>query len=140
MSRAVICILTNQDSKVLFVKRSIHKKFLPGLWALPAGMVREGEKPAQAVKREFMEEFGIKVNEPKFLEKIIEEEKGRGRLEKYIYLVKPESSLKNICFDLVEADGAIFLTFEEFYSRFKDKEIGNILRYLREKYQGFGLR
>lgn len=140
MIRAVICILTNQDNKVLFVRRSIHRKNLPGLWALPAGMVQVKETPPQAVEREFLKEFWIKVKKPVLLEKLVEEEEGRGEIEKYLYQVKAKSSLDNIRFNLVEADGAIFLTFKEFYSLFADKETGFILRYLRRKYKQFGLK
>lgn len=138
MKQAVICIL-RKGNKTLFVKRSEDKEFIPGLWALPSGMVGEGETLSECVKREFREEFGIKIKEPELLEKITEKEEGRGQIEKYIYLVEPRGSFENIQFDLVEADGAIFMIFEEFYSMFKDEEMGHILVYLRSKYNNLAL-
>lgn len=50
-----------KGGKVLVVKRSESKKFLPGFWEIPGGKVDFGEAPEQAVVREMREETGLNV-------------------------------------------------------------------------------
>ncbi len=50
-----------KDGKLLVLKRTLDKKFLPGVWEIPGGKVVWGEDPCAALKREFMEETGLKV-------------------------------------------------------------------------------
>jgi 8-oxo-dGTP diphosphatase len=50
---------TLHDQSILFLRRSLTETFLPGSWALPAGKVKPGEDPKEAVLRELHEEAGI---------------------------------------------------------------------------------
>lgn len=141
MLEAVICVLQNTSGYTLFIKRSQQKEFMPGVWSLPSGHVKKNELPKKAVHREFMEEFGISIIIKKLLFKYTEEENDRDeKVTKHIYLVKPISSLSAIRFNLIEADGALFLPFKEFFSKFSNNEHGHVLKILRNKYLSLGLR
>lgn len=48
--------------KVFMAKRAATKKFLPGNFELPGGHVDYGEDMIQALKREVMEEFSMKIS------------------------------------------------------------------------------
>jgi ADP-ribose pyrophosphatase YjhB (NUDIX family) len=50
------------EGTVLLVKSS-NPKFDPPLWWLPGGGIDFGESPESALKREFLEETGLKVSE-----------------------------------------------------------------------------
>jgi mutator protein MutT len=55
----VVSAVTVHDQSILFLRRSETEAFLPRRWALPAGKVKFGEDPAEAVLRELHEEAGI---------------------------------------------------------------------------------
>ncbi len=53
---SVGAVITNTKGEVLaFLRRDT-----PGAWQLPQGGIEEGEKPIDAIKREILEETGIK--------------------------------------------------------------------------------
>lgn len=56
-SVAVDCVVFNGD-KVLLIRRGNHP--FMGKWALPGGFIEEGESAEQAVRRELIEETGLK--------------------------------------------------------------------------------
>lgn len=58
-------ILLVDDKKVLLVKRAIDPS--KGEWDLPGGFIEEDEQPEAAIKRESMEELGVRVKITKFL-------------------------------------------------------------------------
>lgn len=53
--------LLENGGRVLIAKRAISKKIAPGKYHLPGGHVEFGEEPVDAIRREFMEEFGLSV-------------------------------------------------------------------------------
>jgi len=58
---AVRVLLTNEDGKILILKRSTDSKTNPGKWELPGGKVDQGEAFDQALIREVLEETGLKI-------------------------------------------------------------------------------
>lgn len=51
-----ICVLERGDGKVLLVRHAYRYR-----WGLPGGLLQRGEEPADAVRREAMEEVGLEV-------------------------------------------------------------------------------
>ncbi|MGC8991159.1 MAG: (deoxy)nucleoside triphosphate pyrophosphohydrolase [Verrucomicrobiia bacterium] len=56
----VAAALILRNGRLLLTRRS-HPPKLAGLWEFPGGKCEPGEKPAQSLKRELLEELGIKV-------------------------------------------------------------------------------
>lgn len=50
-----------RGDRVLIARRALGKKIASGKYHLPGGHVEFGEEPAEAVVREFREEFGLTV-------------------------------------------------------------------------------
>lgn len=48
--------------KVFMARRSMNKKFLPGVYELPGGHVEFGEDPIVGLKREVREELALDIN------------------------------------------------------------------------------
>ena len=59
MSRSIACI-DYRDGKVFIAKRQ-NKGDMGGRWEFPGGKLDDGEDNVQAIAREMMEEFGVKV-------------------------------------------------------------------------------
>lgn len=57
---AVNAVIFNDKKEVLLTKRSAHIRE-PGKWCLPGGHVDGGESWTRAVRREVLEEVGLKV-------------------------------------------------------------------------------
>lgn len=50
---------TVHDGLFLLLRRSGRESFLPNVWGIPAGQVRQGEDPRVACLRELLEETGL---------------------------------------------------------------------------------
>ena len=61
MKQGVNIIITNNQGKVLILKRSLAEKYCPNFWDLPGGKVENGETLLEAAKREVKEESGLEV-------------------------------------------------------------------------------
>ncbi len=59
---AVRVLLTDQDGKILILKRSTDAKTNPGKWELPGGKVDQGESFDHALIREVYEETNLKIS------------------------------------------------------------------------------
>jgi 8-oxo-dGTP diphosphatase len=59
---AVRVLLTDQDDKILILKRSTDSKTNPGKWELPGGKVDQGESFDHALIREVYEETNLKIS------------------------------------------------------------------------------
>ena len=59
---ALINRFKNTESEIFLAKRSINKKFLPGVFELPGGHVDFRENLVRALKREVMEEFEVEIS------------------------------------------------------------------------------
>jgi 8-oxo-dGTP diphosphatase len=58
---AVRVLLTDQDGKILILKRSTDSKTNPGKWELPGGKVNQDESFDHALIREVYEETNLKI-------------------------------------------------------------------------------
>ncbi|MBM4241348.1 MAG: NUDIX domain-containing protein [Euryarchaeota archaeon] len=58
---AVRVLLTDENGKVLIIKRSTDSKTNPGKWELPGGKVDQGESFDHALIREVLEETNLKI-------------------------------------------------------------------------------
>ena len=67
MKNHVALVIRNDKNEILFVKRSIMKKSLPGIWSFASGTVEDGEEIFETAVREGMEELGVEL----FCEKVI---------------------------------------------------------------------
>lgn len=83
--------------KVFLPKRALTKKFLPGVFELPGGHIDFGEEMETGLKREIMEEFGMKVEigDPFYVFTYKNEIKKSHSIE-VIYLVKFSESINKI--------------------------------------------
>jgi len=61
----VSALIVNKKKEILLVKREIQPKF--GSWDTPGGFLENGEDPIVGLKREMMEELGIKLKNIKYL-------------------------------------------------------------------------
>jgi len=129
MIRAVV-ILLEKDEKIVFVKRSMLKKSLPGRWSLTSGMVEENESVFETAKREAKEELDVDIFD---LELIDEQEIKKDSEHKILYFIRAsyKGDLKLV--DERETAEIRQYSMKEFFSLFKDEEIGHGLQYLRKK-------
>ncbi|RLC38481.1 hypothetical protein DRH27_02170 [Candidatus Falkowbacteria bacterium] len=63
MHKSVGAIIKNDKNEILMIERMKY----PFGWACPAGHIEKDETPEQALKREILEETGLKVNNYKLL-------------------------------------------------------------------------
>ncbi len=55
------CIIVGKDGKILALKRAADDQSRGGNWDLPGGGYEQGENVIEAIKREIMEEAGLKA-------------------------------------------------------------------------------
>jgi 8-oxo-dGTP diphosphatase len=53
-----------RDGRVLLVHRHRSRRWYPDCWDLVGGHVESGEPPHQAVRRECLEELGVRIHDP----------------------------------------------------------------------------
>lgn len=83
--------------KVFLAKRAETKKFLPGVFELPGGHIEFGEDIVDGLKREIMEEFGmrVRIGDPFAVFTALNEARGTHYLE-VIYFVTFEDQIENV--------------------------------------------
>jgi 8-oxo-dGTP diphosphatase len=74
--KVAAAVLVERDGQVLLTRRVNDPQ--RGLWSLPAGFIDAGEDPAQAARRECLEETGLKVKITSLLDVIAGREHTRG--------------------------------------------------------------
>lgn len=122
-----VLVLENEGD-ILFVKRFMKKKTLPGAWAFPSGTVEEGEEVFQTIKREALEEIGAEVK----CERILAETELPEFEVKLVFVL---CSIVNGDIKIKEPDEIEkieWMRFSEFFEKFLDNEIGHGLVWLRK--------
>lgn len=121
-------IVIEDNGKILFIKRSISKKSLPGIISFPSGTIEENENAFDCSKREAFEELGVEV----FPEKIIAELELRELDVKLIFVLCSIESGEPFIKEPLEIDEIIWMNFDEFFEKYSDEEIGHGLVWLRK--------
>lgn len=70
--KVAAAVFIEKDGKILLVQRSYNP--YKGAWSLPAGFVNAGEAPADAARRECLEETGLDVRITRLLDVYAEKE------------------------------------------------------------------
>lgn len=65
--RLMVTAVIERDKKYLLLKRSKHHTVQMGKWQFPEGGVEFGEQPITAMKRELLEETGLKLKKAELL-------------------------------------------------------------------------
>ena len=55
-------MILNNDNKVLILQRANDDEFKPSIWELPGGNLEKHESEKDGLKREIMEETGLKID------------------------------------------------------------------------------
>lgn len=98
--------------KVFLPKRAATKKFLPGIYELPGGHIDFGEDIVEGLKRELLEEFGmrIRVGDPFAAFDYTNEIKGSHSIE-VVYFAQFIDPIEDITLD--PEDHSEFIWFDE---------------------------
>ncbi len=131
MEEHAVLVLKNSSNEILFVKRSMQKKILPGAWAFPSGTLEKEENVYETIKREAREELGIEVNPLKILVKT-ELQEFSAKLCFVLCEIKKGTPRIN---EPKEIEKIEWMTFNDFFKRFSDNEIGHGLVWLRKNPQ-----
>lgn len=86
---AAICILFNEDNKLLLLKRAADDMWMPSKFALVGGTCEENETPEETIIREVKEETRLKIENPKLCYSTIE-----GNTFVYVFIAKTNESDK----------------------------------------------
>jgi 8-oxo-dGTP pyrophosphatase MutT (NUDIX family) len=120
-------LVVKKNNRILFIRRSETKKTLPNTWAFPSGTKKPDEKITDTAKREAEEELGIKVG----VEKVLATRKLPEFKVRLHFVVCNIKSGKPAIKDPREINLIQWMTFEEFFEKYNDDQIGHGLIYLR---------
>ena len=128
MKRHVAILVRDKDNRILFVRRSMKKKTLPGAWSFPSGTVEDGEDIFMTAIREAKEELGIRVS----VEKLMATKKlPEFSVCLYFILCVTRDGIPFIQ-EPNEIDELSWMTMSNFFKKFSDDEIGHGLIWLRQ--------
>jgi len=135
MQKIAAIILENDSGEFLLALRD-NKSWIPfpNHWDLIGGHVEEGETPEEAVKREYMEELGLELNDFKFYREFECLNGDAFENIKFIYTGKINIPVEEIT--LLEGQYVRYFTKEEI----PDVKFANIIKsivmeYISEKYK-----
>jgi 8-oxo-dGTP diphosphatase len=86
---ACVCIVFNEENKLLLVKRSENDNWMAGKYALIGGGIEENEIPEECIIREAKEETNLTLKKPKLVYSTIE-----GSTFLYVFVSKVTNSDK----------------------------------------------
>lgn len=122
-------VIKNKEDKILFIQRSLKKKTLPGAWSFPSGTKEENESIFNTALRESYEELGIKVIPNKIMAT-----KDLPELSSRLLFIlcdindNQEPEIKAVD----EIEQFKWMSFNEFFGKFNDNQIGHGLVWLRQ--------
>ncbi len=123
--------IINSENKILIQKRSAQKRLEPNVWAMTGGSVIKDETSLEALKRETLEELGIKLDIKNAI-KIRHYKTGNVWLDEYI--VNQDIDLSKIIMQKEEVSDVKFATFDEIEKLYNDNMfIKNRWEYVREE-------
>jgi 8-oxo-dGTP diphosphatase len=73
MNFACVCLIFNEENKLLLVRRADNDSWMPGKFALVGGGIEENEIPEESIVREVKEETNLTIKKPKLVYSTIEE-------------------------------------------------------------------
>ncbi|MEK6951706.1 MAG: NUDIX hydrolase [Nanoarchaeota archaeon] len=128
MKTHVALVIKNKNNDILFIKRSMKKKTLPGAWSFPSGTVEDNEDIYKTAIREAKEELNIKIKTSKIITTYDLPE-----FSVHLAFILCEIEKGNpVIKEPDEIDKIEWMKFEEFFKRFSDSEIGHGLIWLRK--------
>ena len=86
---ACVCIIFNEENKLLLVRRSQNDDWMAGKFALVGGRCEENEIPEETIIRETKEEVNLTLKKPKLVYSTIE-----GKTFLYVFVSKVSNSDK----------------------------------------------
>ena len=123
--------IINSENKILIQKRSAQKRLEPNVWAMTGGSVIKDETSLETLKRETLEELGIKLDIKNAI-KIHHYKTGNVWLDEYI--VNQDIDLSKIIMQKEEVSDVKFATFDEIEKLYNDNMfIKNRWEYVREE-------
>jgi len=134
MKQHAAIVLRDEGGKILFIKRSMKKKILPGAWSFASGTVEEGEEILDTVKREAEEELGVCVK----IDKILTATDLPEFSVKLIFVLCSIEEGELEIREPDEIDSFEWMSFSDFFERFSDDEIGHGLVWLRKNQELLG--
>ena len=123
-------IVIRKGKQILFIRRSEKKKILPNIWSFPSGTREEHEDIFMTAQREAEEELGVAVKvEKKLTTTDLTDFKVR------LHFVLCSTAGEPFIKDQNEIGALNWFTFEQFFDKYKDEEIGHGLQFLRKNPQ-----
>ncbi len=126
-----VAIIIRKNNKILFIRRAECKKILPNIWAFPSGTKEDKESIYGTVKREAIEELGVQVK----VENILTTKELPEFKTRLHFIVCKIMSGKPVIKDFNEIEEIKWLTFEGFFKKYSDSQIGHGLIFLRKNPQ-----
>lgn len=119
--RIIVNGILAENGRVLVAKRSANKKIAPGKYHLPGGHVEFGEDAADAIVREFEEEFSILVIAGKVFRTfsyVIDDIHTVG----ITFLLTTSSNLQNVKFDKKDNEKVVWVNKKNMNKHFSDTD------------------
>lgn len=128
MNEHAAIIIRNEHNEILFIKRSMKKKTLPGAWSFPSGTIEAGEDVRKTTVREANEELGVVVDMEKLL---ATNDLPEFSVRLHFVLCKIKNGEPSIK-EPDEIDKIEWMKLSDFFKKFSDDQIGHGLIWLRK--------